>query len=137
MTEELFQTIQVFTCILYEKNTTISKDDIGPFMKEYADEHKILNQPRRSLIGSYFGKQLVFATPLLQWYLKQGLKVTNVTLVVEYQPSACFKDFGDRVSNARRQGDLDAAKAILAETMKLIGNSSYGKTITNINNHCP
>ena len=35
-----------------------------------------------------FGKQLVFATPLLKWYLAQGLTVSNVTLVVEYDPSA-------------------------------------------------
>ena len=78
----------------------------------------------------------MFATPLLQWYLKQGLTISNITLVIEYEPSACFRSFGDRVSNARREGDKDPLKAIIAETFKLLGNSAYGKTITNIQNHC-
>ena len=118
------------------KNTTISKDDIGPFMKQYADDKKLLNQPRRSLIGSFFGKNMLFATPLLKWYLAQGMTVSNVTLVVEYQPSACFRDFGDRVSNARREGDCDPTKSIISEIFKLLGNSAYGKTLTNILHHC-
>ena len=117
------------------KNTSISKKDIGPFMKDYAEEHKILNQPRRSLVGSYFGKQLLFATPLLKWYLTHGLKVTNITLIIEYEPSACFRKFGEKVSEARREGDQDPDKTIIAEIMKLLGNSSYGKTLTNISNH--
>ena len=118
------------------KNADISKNDIGDFMKEYAEEHGLLSQPRRSLIGSFFAKQRLFTTPLLKWYLEHGIEVSNVTTVLEYEPSACFKKFGESVSEARRAGDIDSAKCILAETMKLIGNSSYGKTLTNINNHC-
>ena len=117
------------------KNTSISKEDIGPFMKTYADEHKSLNQPRRSLVGSYSGKQMLFATPLLKWYLDHGLKVSNITLIIEYEPSPCFREFGENVSEARREGDQDPDKTIIAEIMKLLGNSSYGKTLTNIANH--
>ena len=51
-------------------------------------------------------------------------------MVIEYEPSACFQKFGKLVSDARREGDQNPDKAILAETMKLIRNSSYGKTIT-------
>ena len=36
-----------------------------------------------------------------------------------------------RWSQARRQTDLDPQKAVIAESFKTIGNSSYGKTITN------
>ncbi|KAJ8040703.1 hypothetical protein HOLleu_15076 [Holothuria leucospilota] len=52
-----------------------------------------------------------------------------------YPYRACFKTFGDAVSDARREGDRDSSKAIIADTMKLIGNSSYGKTITNKEGH--
>ena len=34
------------------KNTEISRDDIGDFMKACAEEHNIMAQPRRSLIES-------------------------------------------------------------------------------------
>ena len=103
------------------KNAEIAKDDIGETMKAYADTHKVLNQPRKSLIGSYFGKKLLLTTPLLHWYLQHGLKITHIYQVIEYEKSTCFFDFGEKVANARRAGDIDFTKAILADTMKLLG----------------
>ncbi len=55
--------------------------------------------------------------------------------MVEYTPKPCFKPFGDAVSDACHAGDVDPSKAITADTMKLMGNSSYGKTITNKERH--
>lgn len=49
------------------KNTLISRDDIGPTMKAYAEDTKTMTQPRRALIGSYFGTKILLATPLLKW----------------------------------------------------------------------
>ena len=40
-----------------------------------------------------------------------------------------------QVAQARLDGDRDKDKALIAETMKLIGNSSYGKLITNKEKH--
>ena len=40
-----------------------------------------------------------------------------------------------QVAQARLDGDCDNDKAVIAETMKLIGNSSYGKLITNKEKH--
>ncbi|CAH3151314.1 unnamed protein product, partial [Porites lobata] len=34
------------------------------------------------------------------------------------------------VSDARRAGEADLRKATIADAMKLVGNSGYGKTIT-------
>ena len=117
------------------KNTEISRDDIGEYMKAYAEENDIMSRPRRNLIGSMVGEKILLATPLLKWYLEHGLEVTRVYQVIEYTPKPCFKPFGDAVSNARRAGDADPSKAIIADTMKLVGNSSYGKTITNKERH--
>ena len=102
------------------KNTEISRDDIGDFMKTYAEEHNIMAQPRRSLIGSLKGEKILLATPLLKWYLEHGLEVTKVHQVVEFTPEPCFQPFGDAVSDARRAGDVDPSKAIIADTMKLV-----------------
>ena len=117
------------------KNVEISRDDIGEYMKSYAEENKIMSQPRCSLIGSYFGEKILLETPLLKWYLEHGLEVTHVYQVIEYTPNACFHPFGEAVSDARRAGDIDPNKSIIADTMKLVGNSSYGKTITNKERH--
>ena len=117
------------------KNTLISTDDIGPFMAQYAKEHKILTQPRRTLVASYWGKGVLLITPLLRWYLEHGLEVTNIQQIVEFKGVACFRDFADQVSKARREGDADPNKQILADSFKLIGNSAYGKTLTNLEKH--
>ena len=40
------------------KNATVTRDDIGPFMREYAEENDIMSTPRRMLVGSYHGKNI-------------------------------------------------------------------------------
>ena len=117
------------------KNATVTRDDIGPFMREYAEKNDIMSTPRRIIIGSYRGDKILLATPLLRWYLTHGLVVDHVYQIIEYSPKPCFQHFGESVSAARRAGDADPDKAIIADTMKLLGNSAYGKTVTNIDRH--
>ena len=117
------------------KNTTVTRDDIGSFMQQYAEEHDIMSTPRRMLVGSYRGEKILLATPLLRWYLAHGLVVDRVYQIIEYEPKPCFQNFGDSVSAARRAGDADPDKSIIADTMKLLGNSAYGKTVTNVDRH--
>ena len=117
------------------KNVTVTRDDIGPFMRQYAEENDIMSTPRQMLIGSYRGDTILLATPLLRWYLVHGLIVDHVYQIIEYEPKPCFRNFGESVSIARRNGDVDPEKAIIADTMKLLGNSAYGKTVTNVDKH--
>ena len=117
------------------KNVTVTRDDIGPFMRQYAVDHDIMSTPRRMLVGSYRGDKILLTTPLLQWYIAHGLVVDRVYQIIEYEPKPCFQNFGDSVSAARRAGDADPDKAIIADTMKLLGNSAYGKTVTNVDRH--
>ena len=117
------------------KNANVSRDDIGPYMRQYAEENDIMSTPRRMLVGSFHGIKLLLATPLLRWYLAHGLVVDRVYQIVEYSPKPCFQHFGESVSTARRNGDVDPDKSIIADTMKLLGNSAYGKTVTNVDRH--
>ena len=117
------------------KNATVTRDDIGSFMRQYAVDHDIMSTPRRMLVGSYRGDKILLNTPLLQWYIAHGLVVDRVYQIIEYEPKPCFQNFGDSVSAARRAGDADPDKAIIADTMKLLGNSAYGKTVTNVDRH--
>ena len=117
------------------KNVEISREDIGEHMKHYAERMGVFKRPRRSLIGSMFGSKILLATPLLRWYLSHGLVVDHVYEIVEYSRNNCFREFGESVSDARRAGDRDPSNSILADTMKLLGNSAYGKTVTNQQRH--
>ena len=118
-------------CVPIFKNVDISLDDVGPYVKQYGEEHGFMKQSQRSLISSYFGRDLLLITPLLQYYLRLGLKVTRIYEVVQFERKPCFKGFVDQVIQARREADLDPKKKVIAESMKTLGNSSYGKTVTN------
>ena len=96
-------------------------------MRQYAEENDIMSAPRRVLVGSFRGDKLLLATPLLRWYLAHGLVVDRVYQVVEYEPNPCFQRFEESVSAARRAGDSDPGKAIIADTIKLLGNSGMGR----------
>ena len=117
------------------KNANVSRDDIGPFMRQYAEEHDIMSTPRRMLVGSYHGEKILLTTPLLRWYLAHGLVVDRVYRSLSIHRNHASKISEMSVSAARRAGDADPDKAIIADTMKLLGNSGYGKTVTNIDRH--
>jgi hypothetical protein len=89
------------------------------------------NYKSRKLIGSLFGKKMLIHTDLLKWYLKKGLIVSNITFAVRHERNRPFKFFMKKVSDERRAGDANPNCKLRGEMMKLIGNSSYGKCITN------
>jgi hypothetical protein len=112
------------------KHAQMTRDHLGPGMQAYAEEMNLLKKPRKCLVGSFFASHILLATPLLNWYLEKGLKVTRVYQVLQYTPVACFRDFGEEVTTARRLGD-QGSDPVTADTMKLLGNCGYGKTVTN------
>ena len=95
-------------------------------MREYAIDYNLLKQPQRMLISSfklYYGTVI---TLLLNFYLDLGLKCTKIYRVVQYTHKKRFNDFVQSIVDARRAGDENAESSVVAETMKLFGNSSYG-----------
>jgi hypothetical protein len=113
------------------KNETISYKDLSHDTKKQVNP----NYKSSKLIGSFLGKKMLFRSDLLKWYLLKGLEVSNITLIVEYERKAPFKQFVNKVSDARRQGDVSQEYKLIGEMMKLIGNSAYGKTLTNFLKH--
>ncbi|XP_053391895.1 uncharacterized protein LOC128554634 [Mercenaria mercenaria] len=115
--------------------TDIPFDAIGDHMQAHIREYQLSEQPRRLLVGGMKAKQLLIATPLLQWYIRHGMVVTKVYQVVEYQQQRCFQAFVEEISEARRAGDRDPDTAIISDTNKVIGNSSYGSLIMDKSKH--
>lgn len=112
------------------KNDTITSDKLGVYMTQLRSKLKkpMPEKGERKLISSFTGEQILIYSPLLKWYLKHGLVVSKIHSVIKATPNKIFKGFTDIVSNARRDGDTDKSKAIIAEQMKLVGNSSFGRT---------
>ncbi|XP_068714490.1 uncharacterized protein [Montipora foliosa] len=110
------------------KNTEVSRDDLSDKMLAYAQKYKLLPTATKMLVGSFINMDGLFFTPLLKWYLDHGLKVKRVHQAIQFGGKACFEQFGRLVSEARLNASKDP---VMAESMKLVGNSGYGKTATN------
>ena len=78
------------------------------------------------LVSSFELANGTVITPLLLFYLELGLVCTKIYRLVEYTPVKCFSDFVQSAVNIRRQGEEDPNSGVVAETMKLLANSSYG-----------
>lgn len=113
------------------KNVEVSREDIGMHMKEFAISSNQLKSPQKMLIGSLFGNKILLLSELARWYLNHGLKITRIYQLIEYIPRQIFSPFVSSVTDARRAGDKDEQFKLIADTSKLVGNSAYGKTITN------
>ena len=82
-----------------------------------------------------FGEKILLSALLLKWYLEHGLIITKFYEAIEYNKNVCFKELGESIADARRAGDADKSMEIIAETMKLIGNSLYGRCVMNKEKH--
>jgi hypothetical protein len=78
---------------------------------------------------------MLITTPLLKWYIQHGLIIGKIYQILEFEPLKCFADFVEKISEARRLGDVDPSQAVVGDTMKLIGNSAYGSSIMDKEKH--
>ena len=104
-------------------------------MKVFAEKERLLPQPRKILISSHFPENRTLITPLLLFYLDLGLVCKKIYRSVEYVSVKCFNKIVQSAVNARREGDEDPNSSVVAETMKLLANSSYGYQIMDRSRH--
>ena len=81
------------------------------------------------LISNFKLEKCSIITPLLNFYVSLGLQLTKTYQFVEYKPRECFNNIVQSVDDVRREGDENPRSAVVAETMKFLGNSSYGYQI--------
>ena len=117
------------------KKTTVGRHDIGSLMQDYAEKGGLLCQPRKMLISSCFLGNGSLITPLLLFYLELGLVCKKIYRFVEYTPVKCFNKFVQSAVDARRERDENPNSSVVAKTMKLLANSSYGYQIMDRSRH--
>ena len=83
----------------------------------------------KKLMGTLSAQRILVYAPLLLWYVKHGAVIKRVYRTIDYTPKKIFPWFVEQVTEARRTGDVDKSKALLADVFKLLGNSGYGKLI--------
>ena len=108
----------------------------GDLMQTVAQEQGLSLKPRTQLVGGMAARKIMLATPLLKWYLDHGLRISRIYQIVEYTPMACFANFARTMTQARRAGDVCKSKSVIADTCKLLANSSYGSLLLDRSRHC-
>uniref|UniRef100_A0A915I1B4 Uncharacterized protein n=1 Tax=Romanomermis culicivorax TaxID=13658 RepID=A0A915I1B4_ROMCU len=53
----------------------------------------------------------------------------------QFDRTTPFEAFRDKVTQHRQEGDTNPDLVMIADTFKLLGNTGYGKTLTNKENH--
>ena len=76
---------------------------------------------------------VLLCTPVIEWYLQHGLRLTAVHQLVE--PGKPFSWFTEEGANARREADKDPLKKQLGDVAKSKRNSFYGKMIEGLGRH--
>ena len=117
------------------KNTFVSRDDIGKYMRNAAEEHGLLKKPQKYLISSHFEKEILINTEMTKFYLEMGLEIAKIKEFIEFYLQKCFAKPADEIVNSRRAADTDPSKAAIALTNKLTGNSLYSASLLNIAKH--
>ena len=88
------------------KNVEVTEEHIGDYMREFLAETGKKFQSTRYLIGSMHGEKILLITPLIKWYLENGLIITQIHQLIQFNPKKCFKRFADQVSDDRRAGKI-------------------------------
>ena len=105
------------------KHAQMSREDIGPNMKQFAEDNNLLPRPSKVLLCSFHVQRQLVATPLLKFYLEKGVQMPKIYQLIQYKPMPAFVEFGQMVMADRRRGDLQPSTKIIADSSKLIGKS--------------
>ena len=100
--------------------------DVIDSMKTCAEEEGKMSQPWKMSILSFSLQNGTLITPLSLFYLQLGLVCTKKHGIAGYTPGKCFNRFVLSAVYARRQRDKNPVSSVVAETKKLLANSSYG-----------
>ena len=85
--------------------------DLPKEMKTYKEKNgrKTLKGTKK-LLSIMKAKKILLYTPLIEWYLQHGLRLTAVHQLIEYEPRMRFSWFSEEVTNAWREADKDLLK---------------------------
>ena len=104
----------------------ITREMIHPELRD-----KLIPGKKPQLTLGFHESEMVIASPLLRYYLEQGLKVTKLYWFAEYSSQKPFRPFIDSLV-ARRVAATKTKNSEQSELSKLLMNSSWGRLCMNL-----
>ena len=113
------------------KSAMLSKEDAGPHVTRFSKITGPGSRARMSLISSYLARRVLIPPPLLRWYLLNGLVITQLYILMQYDRHQCFQALAENSTQKRRDAHQDPSQALAGESAKLLMTSVYGKCCEN------
>ena len=113
----------LFPLVIRRQN--ITEEHVSSYMLErFIEEDKKIE--RQTVIQTYNGTQILAFTPIIQFWVSRGMKISNVTKFYQYVPGKALKPFADKVYTMRCEATYEKDES-KGNTAKIFGNS--GKSI--------
>ena len=77
--------------------------------------------PQKTLIQTYHATQIMIFSPTAQFYMQQGLKISNVTKFIQFLPTKPLNKFVKKITDGRINAVKDGNEC-LGTAYKIIGN---------------
>ena len=106
----------------------IPEKAVPQHIKEYLERTGRKRDVGKKLMKSSSTKKLLLYAPLLRWYVEHGPVIKAVHRTIDYQATKVFTWFVEPVTEARRTGDVDKSKVLLAEVFKTAGKQRLRET---------
>ena len=113
----------LFPPIIQRRN--IDESYLSDYMKKcYKSEGKKCDM--ETVVQGYSGRNIFALTTLIQFWLDEGLEITDIHHFTQYQPGKALNPFAEKVTKLRIEATFDGDEA-KAQSAKLAGNAGYGK----------
>ena len=113
------------------KRMDISEDMLSPYMSDVCAKRGT-KFPVHTVVQGYHAEDHLIFTPLAQYYLKLGLKISNIKYFIQYRRDRALSGFVEKITNMRMDADREG-KTTKGTTAKLCGNR-YVQKISNDRN---
>ena len=113
-------------------HVNVTEEMVGETMAQRVNESSNRKFPlEKQLTLRFHAKKHLITTEMALFYKERGMKLSNMTLCLEYQKGYPLKKFIDNITQQRIEATYSGDES-LATIVKLTGNASYGKTIMNL-----
>ncbi len=115
-------------------NKEVTAEMLSPQMQQLGNRlHK--TQKARMLVSCLEADEFMVISPLLKYYLDCGFVVDQIYEAIQCTPKLPFHSLGEDIYRQRRLAEQDDSLKLKADSIKLAGNSAYGKCIEQKKNH--
>ena len=115
------------------KHLQVEEDMVNETFRDILKERKTQFPLPKQLSLCFNAENYLLTTDLALFYLRKGLKLTNLRLAIEYPKTRPLKNFVNLVTNKRKEATR-LKDNNLQQTFKLVMNSSYGRLGLNLEN---